>query len=118
MKGLRCLGTDSHCCTEDNKCDEYEGNCEENSHCKEGLVCGTKNCKDNWRGKMDFDANDNCCKEEGNDFWKKTSKYFKILKKIFWNFSSYIASKDGKVFKIYGFWKAEKNSGILKTYEF
>ena len=68
MKGLRCLGTDSHCCTEDNKCDEYEGNCEENSHCKEGLVCGTKNCKNSWHGKMDFDANDNCCKEEGKDF--------------------------------------------------
>ena len=83
MKGLRCLGTNSHCCTEDNKCDEYEGNCEENSHCKEGLVCGTKNCKNNWHGKMDFDANDNCCKEEGKDFLIHFEENYVEIKIIF-----------------------------------
>ena len=79
MKGLRCLGSDKYCCTEENKCDKYEGHCEGNDHCKEGLACGTKNCKIDWHGKMDFDANDNCCKEEGSS--EKILKFFFFLKK-------------------------------------
>ena len=32
------------CCTPDQRCGEYEGDCSDDSDCLPGLVCGKKNC--------------------------------------------------------------------------
>ena len=32
------------CCTEDNPCDEGEGDCDSDSDCKGSLECGSNNC--------------------------------------------------------------------------
>ena len=33
-----------HCCSEENPCNEGEGDCDISSDCKGDLVCGTDNC--------------------------------------------------------------------------
>ena len=42
-----------------NKCGEWDGNCDSNSVCQTGLICGYNNCPrkygDSW------DLTDNCC---------------------------------------------------------
>ena len=47
------------CCTSENKCGEWDGNCDSNSVCQTGLICGYNNCPrkygDSW------DLTDNCC---------------------------------------------------------
>ena len=53
-----CKGADN-CCTSENKCGEWDGNCDSNSVCQTGLICGYNNCPrkygDSW------DLTDNCC---------------------------------------------------------
>ena len=36
--------TDKNCCSSSNKCDENQGDCDNDSDCKSGLKCGTDNC--------------------------------------------------------------------------
>ena len=52
------VGADN-CCTSENKCGEWDGDCDSNSVCQTGLICGYNNCPrkygDNW------DLTDNCC---------------------------------------------------------
>ena len=55
---MRCNGTDDGCCTIDNPCDEGDGDCDIHPQCKEGLICGTNNCK----GKS-FEPSDDCCEK-------------------------------------------------------
>ena len=49
-KGIRKCNGDGdeedieHCCSEENPCNEGEGDCDISSDCKEDLVCGTDNC--------------------------------------------------------------------------
>ena len=53
----KCSGEDS-CCTSSKKCGVDEGDCDWNSDCQDGLVCGIDNCPD----KPSFDNTDDCCK--------------------------------------------------------
>ena len=46
---------DWDCCTEECPCREGEGDCDEDSHCQEDLVCGTNNCV------LDGDPEADCC---------------------------------------------------------
>ena len=32
------------CCTEEDPCEEGEGDCDLNKHCADGLICGIANC--------------------------------------------------------------------------
>ena len=43
------------CCTPNFKCGEGEGDCDKDSHCNDGLVCGTNNCG------PDFPTGFDCC---------------------------------------------------------
>ena len=43
------------CCSEECPCQEGEGDCDEDSHCQEDLVCGTNNCP------IDGDHQGDCC---------------------------------------------------------
>ena len=56
-----CKSDDTHhyCCRDlDNGCGEYEGNCNNNGECQDGLRCGnTKICKN----EHGFPHNYNCC---------------------------------------------------------
>ena len=36
--------TNWSCCSTSHKCDENQGDCDNDSHCKSGLKCGTDNC--------------------------------------------------------------------------
>ena len=47
------------CCTSENKCGEWEGDCDSNSDCQEGLICGDNNCPRKYGDNWDFD--DDCC---------------------------------------------------------
>ena len=57
----RCQGRNvdvGRCCTDDAPCDEGEGDCDEDSHCGQGLMCGNNNCKQ--FGDI-FHPKDDCC---------------------------------------------------------
>jgi len=56
--GAGCFGGDS-CCTPSRRCGLGEGDCDSNSDCRRGLVCGHDNCRVN--GADHFDATDDCC---------------------------------------------------------
>ena len=53
-----CTGGDS-CCSTSNKCGEDEGDCDKDSHCKDGLKCGKNNCSK--KSGLQWDATDDCC---------------------------------------------------------
>merc|ERR1712226_754509 len=59
----KCTGGDS-CCSETNRCDVGEGDCDSDADCLDGLLCGTGNCpstrSDAW------DASDDCCYKPAN----------------------------------------------------
>lgn len=50
---MRCKGADDYCCTPWTPCDLGDGDCDRDSDCAEGLVCGKDNCP--WGDK------DDCC---------------------------------------------------------
>ena len=52
-----CDGGDD-CCGSGNKCFEGEGDCDHDSDCAPGLVCGENNCKG-----PNFDSADDCCEK-------------------------------------------------------
>ena len=47
--------TDVSCCSTFHKCDENQGDCDYDSHCKRGLKCGDNNCP------LEFPSNYDCC---------------------------------------------------------
>ncbi len=52
---------DKECCSDDNKCQVGEGDCDSSSECEGDLVCGRNNCKDfshHW--PSDYD----CCQSK------------------------------------------------------
>ena len=53
-----CNGGDA-CCSKMNKCGEDEGDCDSDSHCKDGLKCGNSNCSQ--KSGYQWDATDDCC---------------------------------------------------------
>ena len=53
------------CCTPTNLCDVDEGDCDSDSDCKEGLKCGSRNCKT--KSGLQWDVKDDCCYEPGKD---------------------------------------------------
>ena len=52
-----CRGGDS-CCSSNNRCDSGEGDCDWDSDCKPGLICGSRNCPQT--GYL-WDSTDDCC---------------------------------------------------------
>ena len=50
----------SNCCTSENPCDENQGDCDFDNHCKSGLRCGVNNCPNN----STFAPTDDCCTSE------------------------------------------------------
>ena len=73
-----CRGGDD-CCNESNKCEEDEGDCDSDQDCKDGLICGSKNC--NYDSGFEWDSSDDCCTK------LKGKKYFiissmKVIKTI------------------------------------
>ena len=60
---LVCAGGNT-CCTPNNKCGELEGDCDRDSDCDDGLMCGIDNCKriTGIRDSViDWDDTDDCC---------------------------------------------------------
>ena len=57
-----CNGGDA-CCSTMNKCGEDEGDCDNDSDCKDALKCGNENCSQK-RG-FQWDATDDCCYRPG-----------------------------------------------------
>ena len=47
------------CCNEGNKCEENEGDCDSDQDCKDGLICGSNNCK--YDSGFEWDSTDDCC---------------------------------------------------------
>ena len=60
----KCLGRQGeiNCCTSKNPCNEGEGDCDRDSHCAEGLVCGKDNCRNFTK---EAKANSDCCVKKG-----------------------------------------------------
>lgn len=58
-----CFGGDSCCGSNGYQCGEGEGDCDYDSDCKPGLVCGKDNCKnpDIHPDGAGYDATDDCC---------------------------------------------------------
>ena len=55
---------DYHCCTKDSPCGEGEGDCEKNKgQCKDGLVCGTDNCRAMHGGDTSIYSQMDCCEK-------------------------------------------------------
>ena len=63
--------TDRDCCSSSNKCGVGGGDCDSDSDCKSGHVCGSNNCRD-YNKKADRTAD--CCMKRGNDVSKKCPK--------------------------------------------
>ena len=53
-----CKGGDD-CCSSENKCKEWEGDCDSDSDCNDGLICGYRNCPKKYG--YDWDFEDDCC---------------------------------------------------------
>jgi len=58
---FRCNGTDNDCCTQDNPCEEGDGDCDGWWQCAGRLVCGNNNC-----GGPPFQPDDDCCTQPPN----------------------------------------------------
>ena len=56
----KCTSDDTSltCCSGQHRCGEGKGDCDHDSHCEEGLVCGNQNCKD---FDENFPYNYDCC---------------------------------------------------------
>jgi len=61
----QCNGEDD-CCSDSNKCGEGHGDCDSDSHCQAGLICGKNNCKGS-----SFDKEDDCCYRPTFNLWPK-----------------------------------------------
>ena len=61
---LRCNGENNNCCTPNTPCDDGDGDCDTDADCKDGLMCGTNNCKIK-TGLYDWDDADDCCTKKG-----------------------------------------------------
>ena len=63
-----CVGG-KDCCSDEHKCDIGEGDCDQDSHCKDGLICGENNCLTNslifGMPPDSFEYNDDCCEISG-----------------------------------------------------
>ena len=53
-----CLGGDE-CCSSTNKCDQWDGDCDNDGECKDGLACGEDNCPRKYGHQ--WDPQDDCC---------------------------------------------------------
>ena len=65
-----CVGGDS-CCVE-GACGENEGDCDADSDCQAGFICGSDNCNGD-----SFDDTDDCCTAA------TTGKFILIIDKVF-----------------------------------
>ena len=55
-----CTGGHS-CCTPSNPCGDGEGDCDRDSDCENGYICGTDNCKPSTIPGANFHPTDDCC---------------------------------------------------------
>ena len=53
VQGFRCKGINDGCCTEEQPCGKGDGDCDKDSECAAGLVCGSNNCP--------WGDDDDCC---------------------------------------------------------
>ena len=53
-----CTGGNS-CCTKENPCSQWEGDCDNDNECKDDLVCGSNNCPR--KTGFEWDQYDDCC---------------------------------------------------------
>ena len=63
----------NRCCSHENKCNIQEGDCNSDSDCMDGLICGAYNChksRDLW-----WDSGDDCCQKPSNDSGKILDKH-------------------------------------------
>ena len=67
-----CTGGDD-CCTSNIPCSEGEGDCDSDSECRPGLICGHNNCNPETH---DWDPVDDCClaPKDGNNKLIKIKK--------------------------------------------
>ena len=66
VTGTRCENTayrtckgETDCCSSDTKCREMDGDCDDDSDCEEGLICGKYNCPRKYG--YSWDRDDSCC---------------------------------------------------------
>ena len=52
------------CCTEENPCDDGEGDCQDDTHCAGNFVCGKNNCD----RALGYSEKDDCCEGTWNLF--------------------------------------------------
>ena len=55
-----CVGGDS-CCTPEDKCKEFEGDCDTDNECVAGLMCGIRNCVEDYDVGHEWQKDDGCC---------------------------------------------------------
>jgi len=61
---LMCGGKNSGCCTPSTPCGIDDGDCDSDTDCKPGLICGSNNCPNKGVARNDvnfWDRSDDCC---------------------------------------------------------
>ena len=77
--GSKCRGSNANksCCTSSSPCKEDEGDCDYDSHCEGGLVCGNDNCPSGFP-----DSSYDCCeKPSGLLYFNKKNQDFRCALK-------------------------------------
>ena len=65
----------NQCCSESSKCGDQEGDCDRDSDCINGLVCGKDNCIQN--NDFWWDATDDCCEKPRSNY--ESLLYFNLF---------------------------------------
>ena len=68
----------NQCCSESSKCGDQEGDCDRDSDCINGLVCGKDNCIQN--NDFWWDATDDCCEKPRSNY--ESLLYFNLFNPI------------------------------------
>ena len=68
----------NQCCSETSKCEDQEGDCDHDSDCIDGLVCGNDNCIQN--NDFWWDATDDCCEKPRSIYqFLHCFNFFKVI---------------------------------------
>ena len=63
-----CIGG-NFCCSKETPCSQWEGDCDHDDECKNGLICGSNNCPMNTAIK--WDEADDCCVQGNFRYFRK-----------------------------------------------